>query len=320
MGHPELEVAFATSDKWVGEPVAERLGVGPRCKLAFRPHEDAAKLSRVVDLVVLASSAELAMQTAPAIAEHARVVDLSGAFRLEAASYPAWYGFDHTAPAELEHAFYGLPELFGPAPRETRIVSNPGCYATAALLAIAPLLRDALAGPDVFVDGKSGASGAGRRAEASYSFVELAEDVRAYKVGRHPHTPEIARHTHRFANVTANVTFTPHLVPLRRGLVVTAYLKARDALTTEQAREVFERTYAKAPFVRVVDIEDVSVHGVAGTPNALVGVSVTGGNVIAMCAIDNLMKGAASQAMQNVNALLGLPETTGLEGCARFAP
>jgi len=321
--HPNLELRFATSDKAAGEPVASRLGLPNGSKLRFSSHDDALKLSHDVDVVVIASSSEHAMRLAPVIAAHARVVDLSGAFRLDAAAYPKWYGFEHAAASELQRAFYGLPELFGPPPSETRIVSNPGCYATAGLLAAAPLLRDAVASADdVIIDGKSGISGAGRRADEAYSFVELAEEVRAYKVGTHAHTPEIARYLQRYAHGSAEprVTFTPHLVPLRRGLLVTAYMVARQGATTESVRASLERSYEGKSFVRVVGIDEVSAHAAAGTPMALVGACVTGHRIVSVCALDNLLKGAASQAMQNVNALLGLPDAAGLSTYARFAP
>jgi N-acetyl-gamma-glutamyl-phosphate reductase len=314
MRHPHLELAFVTSDKWVGEPVATRLGLRD-CKLSFRSHADALGAAAEVDVVVLATSAEQAVKLAPAISTRARVVDMSGGFRLAAASYPRWYGFDHPAPAELERAFYGLPELFGPPPKTTRIVANPGCYATAALLATSPLVqRDLVSKDRVIIDGKSGATGAGRRSEDAYSFVEVAEDVRAYKVGTHPHTAEIGRHLH------AGVTFTPHLLPVRRGLLATAYLTARDGVTTDTVVAALEQAYQRAPFVRVVPIDDVSIHAAAGTPLAFIGAAVADGMVVTVCAIDNLMKGAASQAMQNVNALLDLPDATGLDHIVRFAP
>ncbi len=313
--HPELELRFATSDKAAGERVAERIGLPDACSLQFSSHDDAVKLAREVDIVVLATSAEIAMRLAPEIATHARVVDLSGAFRLEASAYPKWYGFEHAAPAALERAFYGLPELFGSPPEGTRIVSNPGCYATAALLATAPLVRDGLAeGERVIVDGKSGISGAGRRADESYSFVELDEESRAYKIGAHQHSPEIARWLAR------RVTFTPHLVPVRRGLLVTAYMTAHESATNESVRASLEKHYASSPFVRVTSAERVSMHAVAGTPNALVSATVTDGMIVSVCALDNLLKGAASQAMQNVNRLFGKKETAGLDRLIRFAP
>ncbi|HEY1954982.1 MAG TPA: N-acetyl-gamma-glutamyl-phosphate reductase [Polyangiaceae bacterium] len=310
--HPKLELAFATSDKRAGDPV-------DGCKIHFSSHDEAEKLAAGVDAVFLATSAEHAMKLAPKLAEKARVIDLSGAFRLDAASYPKWYGFEHEAPDALERAWYGLPELFGPPPDGARIVSSPGCYATAALLAIAPLVREGLAAGDrIVLDGKSGVTGAGRKSDEAYSFVELAEELRAYKIGAHQHTPEIARHLGRYARIGARVTFTPHLVPLRRGLLVTAYLDARDA-TTETVQAALSRAYADAPLVRVVAPERATVHAVAGTPLAYVGASVSEGTIVSVCAIDNLMKGAASQAMQNLNLAFGWPEAMGLSS-ARFAP
>ena len=321
--HPDLELAFATSDKALGEPVAERLGLPTdACKIQFRSHADAEELAERVDAVVLAVAAENAMKLAPKLSARTRVVDVSGAFRLDAASYPEWYGFEHAAPEHLERAWYGLPELFGPPPKDARVVANPGCYATAALLATAPIFRDELAFSDrVVLDGKSGVSGAGRRAEEAYSFVELDGDVRAYKIGSHQHTPEIARHLRRYVSgVRPRVTFTPHLVPLRRGLLVTGYMTARDEATTEAVQASLARAYEGAPLVRVVPPERVTLHAAAGTPLAYVGGCVNDGTIVVVCAIDNLMKGAASQALQNLNLLFGLRETAGLTTAARFAP
>jgi N-acetyl-gamma-glutamyl-phosphate reductase len=215
-----------------------------------------------------------------------------------------------------------LPDLFGAPPEDARIVANPGCYATAALLAIAPLFRDELAFSDrVIIDGKSGVSGAGRRGDEAYSFVELAEDMRAYRVGEHQHTPEIARHLHKYVHgVRPRVTFAPHLVPLRRGLVVTAYMTPRDEATPESVHASLVRSYEGAPFVRVVPIDRVTAHAVAGTPFAYVGATVTDATIVSVCAIDNLMKGAASQAVQNLNLWFGFNERTGLDTLPRFAP
>ncbi len=310
--HPELELRFATSDKQAGD----RVDIDG-CKLQYSSHEDALRLSRDVDVVVLATSAEVSATLAPKIVEHALVVDLSGAFRLDAVAYPKWYGFEHPSPDWLRRAFYGLPELFGSPPKGVRLVANPGCYATAALLATHAIVGDGLSedGARIIIDGKSGISGAGRRADETHSFVELGEDVRAYKIGRHQHTPEIAQHLGK-----NEITFTPHLVPVRRGLLVTAYMTARAGVTTDAAQICLREVYADAPFVKVVDPEEATMHAAAGTPFAFVGANVTGGVIVCVCAIDNLLKGAASQAMQNVNLLLGKKETLGLDRLIRFAP
>jgi N-acetyl-gamma-glutamyl-phosphate reductase len=321
--HPKLELAFATSDKAAGEPLAPRLGLtDDTCSLHLSSHNEAATLAKDVDAVVLATTAEVSMGLALKLAEHARVVDLSGAFRLDAAAYPKWYGFQHRSAPALDDAFYGLPDLFGAPPKDARIVANPGCYATAALLAIAPLFRDELAFSDrVIIDGKSGVTGAGRKSDEAYSFAELAEDVRAYRVGAHQHTPEIARHLHRYVHgVRPRVMFTPHLLPLRRGLVVTAYMTAREDVTPAAVHASLVESYEDAPFVRVVPVDEVSVHSVAGTPFAFVGATVVDGTIVSICAIDNLMKGAASQAVQNLNLWFGFNESAGLDSLPRFAP
>jgi N-acetyl-gamma-glutamyl-phosphate reductase len=321
--HPKVDLAFATSDKAAGEPLAPRVGLSDDvCKLQLSRHEDADALAKDVDAVVLATSAEVSMGLAMKLAEHTRVLDLSGAFRLDAASYPRWYGFEHRAAPALAESFYGLPDLFGAPPKDARIVANPGCYATAALLAIAPLFRDELAFSDrVIIDGKSGVTGAGRKSDEAYSFVELAEDVRAYRVGSHQHTPEIARHLHKYVHgVRPRVTFTPHLLPLRRGLIVTAYMTAREGATTNAVQDALAKSYEDAPFIRVVSVDRVSAHAVAGTPFAYVGATVVDATIVSVCAIDNLMKGAASQAVQNLNLWFGLDERAGLDSLPRFAP
>ena len=321
--HPKLELAFATSDKAAGELVADRLDA-PGCTLRFAPHDEARTLAASVDVVLLATSAETSAALAPALLSEtqALIVDLSGAFRLEAADYPARYGFAHPAPRLLEGAHYGLPELFGAPAAGTRLVANPGCYASAALLALAPLFRAGLASGDrVVVDGKSGISGAGRRAEEAYSFVELAEQVRAYKIGAHQHTPEIARHLRRASPGEARrVVFTPHLVPLRRGLLVTAYVDAKSGVRSEDVRAAYTSAYEGKPLVRVVVPDRASLHAVAGSALAAVGGQVDDGVIVAVSALDNLLKGAASQAIQNVNLALGFSEAEGLEALVRFAP
>ncbi len=310
--HPGLRLGFATSDKATGEAISDRLDVPESCALRFAPHDDARKLAASVDVVVLATSAETSARIAPPLLSETRalVVDLSGAFRLEG--------------GEVHAAHYGLPELFGAPPEGARLIANPGCYASAALLALAPLFRAGLAASDrVIVDGKSGISGAGRRAEEAYSFVELAEEVRAYRIGAHQHTPEIARHLGRASgSAKPRVVFTPHLVPLRRGLLVTCYVDAEVGVTTERVRAAYASAYEGKPLVRVTSPERATAHAAAGSALAIVGGQIDEGNgvIVAVCAIDNLLKGASSQAIQNINLALGFAETAGLDSLARFAP
>lgn len=324
-GHPRFSLAFVTSDRLAGQPARARLGPAMPGGLAFSPNASALALARACDAVLLATPAEVSADLAREILAHtaARVVDLSGAFRLAgAADYPAHYGFEHPSPDLLASAWYGLPELFGPPPEGTRLVSNPGCYPTATLLALAPLVREGLVEPaGLVVDAKSGVSGAGVQAKEAYSFVEVDEDLRAYKVLSHQHTPEIARHLGRAASLPApRLTFTPHLVPLRRGLLATCYGRPRPGATPARVHQCLADVYTRSAFVDVVAPGDATMKAVAGTNRARVGAAADADVVIAIGAIDNLVKGAAGQALQNANLLFGFPEALGLDGLHPLHP
>ncbi len=310
--HGDVELAFCTSDKWSGDRVADRIGA--RTALTFEPNARAVAAAADVELVFLATSAEVSLGLAPPLhASGKKVIDLSGAFRLrDAAAYPRWYGFTHEAPALLAGASYGLPELFG-APTSA-LVANPGCYPTATLLALAPLLRAGLVEPTgLVVDAKSGVTGAGRQAKEAYSFCEVEDDFRAYKILSHQHTPEIAQ-----ALAVPSLTFTAHLLPVRRGILATCYARPRGS--AESLRACLEAAYEKAPFVRVVAPEAVTLAGVVGTNECHVGVAADGDVAVVVSAIDNLIKGAAGQAVQNMNLLLGLSESRGLGDLPRSSP
>jgi N-acetyl-gamma-glutamyl-phosphate reductase len=319
--HPRLALACATSDKLAGESVAEHLGARLNPALRFVPNAAALDQASGCDAILLATSAEVSQRLAPAFAERGKVVvDLSGAFRLEAPDYPRWYGFDHAAPAWLDRAHYGLPELFGP-PAPNALVANPGCYPTAALLALGPLVRHGLVEPSgIVVDGKSGVTGAGRTSGEGYGFAEVDGDVRAYRVLAHQHTPEITRALARFGRCEGvTVTFTAHLVPLSRGLLTTCYARPRPGATAKRVAECLRDTYAGAPFVRAAPPEQVMMKRVAGTNLAQVGATANDDVVLAVGAIDNLLKGAAGQAVQNLNAVFGWDEALGLDALQRFS-
>jgi N-acetyl-gamma-glutamyl-phosphate reductase len=316
--HPAFDLAFCTSDAAAGERVADRFGVAS--DLTFVPNRDAASAALGVDAVVLATPAEVSAELAPKLlASRKVVVDLSGAFRLgDPSAYPTWYGFSHPSPALLASATYGLPELFGPPARAadgSALVANPGCYPTATLLALAPLLRAGLVEPrGIVVDAKSGVTGAGRQAKEEYSFAEVDEDIRAYKLLSHQHSPEIARFLGRAAGTSEGVqlTFVPHLLPVRRGILATCYARPRAGATAAAVKECLREAYAKASFVRVVDAGRITLGAVVGTNEARVGVVADGDVVVALASIDNLLKGAAGQAVQNLNLLFGLDERLGL--------
>jgi N-acetyl-gamma-glutamyl-phosphate reductase len=329
--HPSFELAFCTSDAAKGEGVAARLGMraGVTRALAFAPNGEAPALANDVDAIVLATPAEVSARLAPAMLAAGKVVvDLSGAFRLSAErDYTTWYGFAHPSAALLDRAHYGLPELFGAASRSTdgsSLVANPGCYPTAALLAVTPFVRAGLVEPrGIIIDAKSGVTGAGRQAKEEYSFAEIDEDVRAYKLLTHQHSPEIARHLARAANraeTEVALTFTPHLIPVRRGILATCYARPREGVTPRAIANCLAEAYGASAFVDVVAAEKVTLGAVVGTNRARVGAVSNGDVVVITTSIDNLLKGAAGQAIQNLNLLFGIDETAGLAHLQRTAP
>jgi len=247
----------------------------------------------------------------------ARVIDLAGDFRLPAEDYPNWYGFDHAAPAWLDKAVYGLPELFRDQIRGSALVANPGCFATAAALALAPLARAALFEGNVVVDAKTGVSGAGARPTATVHYAHTEGSIRPYRVGTHQHTPEIERVLARAGAKDTTVTFVPHLVPAVRGVLVTCYVPRTDAAACARA---LDEAYAGEPFARVLPEGTMpdSKH-VQGSNVCEIGVGgdERTGTAVVVAALDNLVKGAAGQAIQNMNILFDLDEglalpTTGL--------
>ncbi len=318
--HPRLSLVFATSDKLMGENVGEQLAARVDPALRFVGNGSSLEHADECDAVLLATSAEVSMRLLPAFAERGKqVVDLSGAFRLEAGAYPRWYGFEHTAPAWLERAHYGLPEAFG-APARDAVVSNPGCYATAAILAIAPLVRERLIEPaGIIVDAKSGVSGAGRQSLEPFSFAEYGEDSRAYKLLVHQHTPEIVRALSRVAS-GIKITFTAHYIPVKRGILATCYGRPLPGTSAARVAECLADAYGRSGFVRAMPPDQVMLKRVVGTNACHVGATANDDVVIVVSAIDNLLKGASGQALQNLNLMNGWDETTGLDGLQRVSP
>ena len=318
--HPNLSLAFGTSDKLVGESLGAHLGVRIDDAVRFVGNGTALEHAASCDAVLLATSAEVSMRLLPAFAQLGKqVVDLSGAFRLEASAYPRWYGFEHAAPAWLSRAHYGLPEVAGPPPRGA-VVSNPGCYATAALLALSPLIRERLVEPSgIVVDAKSGVTGAGRQSGEAFSFAEYADDSHAYKVLVHQHAPEIVRALSRLVT-GVKVTFTPHYLPIKRGLLATCYARPLPGATATRVAECLADAYARAPFVHAMAPDKVTIKRVVGTNACHVGATADDDVVVSIGAIDNLLKGASGQALQNLNLMNGWDETTGLDGLQRVSP
>jgi N-acetyl-gamma-glutamyl-phosphate reductase len=302
LGHPELELVALGSDSLAGRPAAAldpRLARNGNSTLpAFVPNDDA--LAAGADVVFLCFNHERAAALVPPA--DSVVVDLSGAHRLQdAVAYEDWYGFTHPQAETLNEWSYALPEL---APPAGRLIANPGCYATAALLALAPL-ADGLAQESVVIDAKSGVSGAGKALRPTSHAATVLENLAPYRVGRHQHEPEIEQ------LLGFPVCFVPHLLPVRRGLIATCYAKP----TATDLRERLEAAYATSTVVTVLpegEVPELSrVHGTDEVEVALFEDRATGRTIV-ICALDNLGKGAAGQAVQNANLALGLEETAGL--------
>lgn len=328
--HGRFEVAWATTDRWAGKSLGSMSPLGePLGSLVCVSQEEGQARFGDVQVVFLCTPPEVSIDLAPKIlAAGARVVDLSGGFRLAPGEYPRWYGFEHHDPQLLAQAVYSLPEVTGAAAalREAKLVSNPGCYPTASSLPLLPLLRDGIVEPHgLIVDAKSGTTGAGRKGTEAMSFSEVADDFRAYRVLKHQHTPEIERILALGGVPGLKLTFTAHLLPVRRGILATAYGRLAEGVgqdANRAAQASLERFAEGRPFVRVVDPESVTLHAVVGTNRVVMGVraDVERNVVVAFGAIDNLVKGAAGQAVQNANLMFGLPETMGLSDLVGHQP
>lgn len=309
LGHPSVKLQFVTSDRWVGQRIADRTGL--KSELAYVSNEQGVASSKGVDVVFLATPAETSLELAPKLrALGVRVVDLSGAFRLqEIAKYPKYYKFEHASPELLKEAVYGMPELFRDRIRGAQFISNPGCYATAAALSVAPLLRAGLIDPlSLVINAASGVSGAGRKASEEFTFMEIDSDFRSYKTLSHQHVPEIEQ-----TLGLQKVVFTPHLLPIKRGILSTAVARLKNGVTSAQVQQAFTSVFGSERLVKVLPGSDaVRIVDVAKTPFCLIGASADDTHVVAISAIDNLLKGAASQAVQNMNLMLGHVEIEGL--------
>jgi N-acetyl-gamma-glutamyl-phosphate reductase len=317
--HPHVSLAAITSRAEAGVSVAN---VFPhfrgRLDVAFT-EPDAALLAEC-DLVFFATPNGTAMKLAPVLlGRGARVIDLAADFRLrDPVEWGRWYGMPHACPELLEEAVYGLPEVNRESIQSSRLVANPGCYPTAVTLGFLPLLEAGLVDPTWLVaDAKSGVSGAGRKASVGILMAEVGESFKAYSVGGHRHLPEIMQNLSPFVAGGPNLTFVPHLVPMIRGIEATLY--ARLVESGADLHSLFEQRYAGEPFV---DVMPAGAHpetrSVRGSNYCRISVAepLASGTVVVQSVIDNLVKGAAGQAIQNMNLMFGLDESVGLAGLA----
>lgn len=320
LNHPGMECAAVAASETTGErPLVEiHPHLRGRTSLICTP-PDAQRLEQAgIDTVFLCTPNEVSHDLAPRILERGmRVIDLSGAFRLkDAAEYPPWYGFAHSAPDLLRDAVYGLPEWNGNAVVRARLLANPGCYPTSVLLALLPLMRANLLEPgsEIICDAKSGVTGAGRTAKLNLIFGEVSENFRAYNPVGHKHAPEICQELgwdiHSF-------TFVPHLLPVNRGILSTLYVGFQRPVSLQEMEDVYCRRYQDQPFVRILGSESLpELRAVNHTNCCDIGWRLTSGGrrTIIFSAIDNLVKGAAGQAIQNFNLMHGLDQALGLLG------
>lgn len=318
VNHPAVEITLATSRQYAGKPLAQVFPhLAGRSNLVCQdlPVEEYAAMA---DLFFTAVPHQTAMALVPKLlAAGKKVVDLSADFRIhDAAVYEEWYQ-PHTAPELLASAVYGLPELHRAAIKTTRLVANPGCYPTSVILGLAPLLKAGLIDADTLVvDSKSGTSGAGRSAAVGTLYCEVADGFRAYKVAEHRHTPEIEQELGKLAGKPVVISFTPHLVPMSRGILSTIYAKATKTMSQAELDALYQDYYKNETFVRVLPSGALpATQYVRGSNycDLAARLDKRTGRVIVVAAIDNLVKGAAGQAVQNMNLICGLPEGQGLD-------
>ena len=322
--HPEARLAGVSGRSAAGKPLAE--GFPHLACHDLTIGEEVGDVDFVFSALPHSASAAA---VAPLVRAGVPVVDISADFRLrDPQEYSQWYGVEHPAPDLLPRAAYGLTELNREAVRTSRLIANPGCYPESALLALAPAVKQGLIGPEVIIDSKSGISGAGRSLGLTYHFAEADESVSAYGLAGHRHLPEMVQElaamwppAEAAKSGRPKVTFTPHLIPMSRGILSTCYAPLAQGTVGngEEVRERYREFYRGEPFVRVVDSPPATKQ-VSGSNMCLVYPTVDPRTerLVVVSVIDNLVKGAAGQAIQNMNAMLGLPETTGLEAPAVY--
>jgi len=320
--HPEVRVTLITSRKYAGRPLGECFPSLSHLDLTFESHED----DRVVDRAEMFFTAlphQASMAMVPRLIEGGkRVVDLSADFRFTDPSlYEAFYG-PHSCPDYLEESVYGLTEVHGAEVERARIVGNPGCYPTSILLPLTPLLQErVICAEGLIADSKSGVSGAGREASVGSLFCEVNEGFKAYKVASHRHTPEIESQLSWAAGSEVRMIFTPHLVPMDRGILSTVYAVPCEGVNAKRIEGVWRDFYHGAPFVRIVTGEPLPNTAFVRGTNACMMAAVDhprSGRVVILSVIDNLVKGASGQAVQNLNRMMGWNEETGLRAAALF--
>jgi len=322
--HPEVVVTGVTSEKSAGKRVAD---VFPHLAcyrdLVYEPL-DKEKLLDKAEIFFLALPHGASQEAVHFFfSKNKKVIDLSADYRLsDPAVYEKWYDTSHAFVPTLKKAVYGLPELYRKRIRKARLVANPGCYPTGAILGLFPAIKAELVDvSSIIIDSKSGTSGAGRKADIAVAFCEVNEGFKAYAVGTHRHTPEIEQEISLLSGRTIRVNFTPHLLPVDRGILTTIYAPPAKKFTTEQIVKTYCQAYKNEPFIRVLDYGKYpNIKNVRGTNFCEIGLKLNERTqtLIIVTAIDNLVKGASGQAVHNMNIMMGFEETTALDTLALY--
>lgn len=316
--HPHVEPVFVSSESSAGEMISD---IHPQLAGQVDIKLEKMDLSNIPAAVDIVFCALQHGRSAPVVAEllerQFRVIDLSADFRLKKPElYAQWYGLDHAYKSLLQSAVYGLPELYAEKIKEANLVANPGCYPTSIILALAPLLdKQLIALNNIIIDSKSGVSGAGRVPRQPFHFPDCTENFKAYRVASHQHTTEIEQELGFMAGENLVVTFTPHLVPMIRGILSTVYLDLKETGDQNELTVIYKNYFRDSTFIRVMDSQVLpETRFVRGSNFCDIAVRIDKrtNKVIVISAIDNLVKGASGQAVQNMNIMLGLPEDTGL--------
>ena len=321
--HPQAEVVALTSRRYAGVPVSDIypvfVGLTDLAFVDASPED----VAGAADIVFLAMPHGVSMAVAPIFLKAGKkVIDLSADFRLhDVATYETWYG-RHTAPDIIKESVYGIPELYGDEIAKARLVANPGCYPTSVILGLAPLLKaNWIDDSSIIADSKSGVSGAGREPQVGTLFCEVDEGFKAYNVGQHRHTPEMEQEISILAGHDVRISFTPHLLPITRGILSTIYATLQKEVATRELIDLYRAFYKGKRFVRVYKAGTFpNISSVRGSNYCDIGLTVDARTkrVIIICVIDNLVKGAAGQAIQNMNLMCGLSENTGLTMISLF--
>ena len=317
--HPEAEVVWFGSKSFEGEAFASVYRnmfelVDEKCL-----GDNIDELADKVDVIFTATPQGLCSKIiSEDVLEKTKVIDLSADFRIkDVDTYEKWYGIKHESPEYIEEAVYGLCEINRDKTKDARLVANPGCYTTCSILSIYPLVKEGLIDPkSIIVDAKSGTTGAGRGAKVANLFCEVNENIKAYGVTTHRHTPEIEERLSYAAGKSVVINFTPHLVPMQRGILVTAYADLSKDVTYDEIKAIYDKYYKDEKFIRVLE-KDIcpETRFVQGSNYTDINFKIDErtNRIVMMGALDNLVKGAAGQAVQNMNIMFGLPEEMGID-------